>query len=194
MQESVFKTAVFALTAFYAAVRAVYQMQYRRRHKKLRVHMLRESVLVTLVAVFWWGPTALYAFTTWIDFASIALPDWLRISGGIGMFVSIVFFWRVHSFLGKRWSPVLELEHDHTLIQDGPFRRLRHPMYSAIFASILFQFPLCANWIVFIPALASFLLLCVIRIPSEEAMLQKEFGSAYRDYSSRSWRLIPWIY
>ncbi|HMY46760.1 MAG TPA: isoprenylcysteine carboxylmethyltransferase family protein [Leptospiraceae bacterium] len=193
MLEFCFKIATLLLTLFYAAVRSIYQYRYNQKHKKRRVHFLRESFLVTLVAVCWWGSTGLYVFTNFLENGSFHLHTIARIAGGCIMFASIVYFWRVHSFLGKHWSPVLEIEHEHTIIETGPFRTVRHPMYSAIIVSILSQGLLTANLFVLIPSLVSFLFLCWIRIPAEEKMLEEEFGEEYAKYKSRTWIFFPWV-
>ncbi|MEM1397187.1 MAG: isoprenylcysteine carboxylmethyltransferase family protein, partial [Pseudomonadota bacterium] len=56
---------------------------------------------------------------------------------GIVLFLSgLWFFWRSHVDLGRNWSVTVELREDHSLITQGVYKYIRHPMYSAIW---LFQ-------------------------------------------------------
>ena len=191
MSEQSYKIICLSLALLYALVRAPYQWQYRAREKRLRVSQLRESILVTVVAVCWWGVSALYVFTDVLSAAAICVSDWIRLSGALTMLLGILFFWRVHHYLGRHWSPVLEMGHGHELVEGGPYKRIRHPMYTAIWISILGQSILCANWALAISSSASFLVLCLLRIPDEEAMLSRELGDPYLRYISRTGRLFP---
>ena len=37
-------------------------------------------------------------------------------------------------YLGKNWSGMVTVKHDHELIRSGPYRFVRHPIYSGILA------------------------------------------------------------
>lgn len=193
MPEQFYKIICFALIACYALVRAPYQWRYKPSSKKKRISALREAVLVSLVTLGWWGSSALYVFSDILNAGRVQLPDWIRIFGAVLMLAGIVFFWVVHHFLGTRWSPVLELDAEHTLIESGPYRHIRHPMYSAIWLSIFGQSFLCANWLLALGAAGTFLVLCWIRIPDEERMLEAELGAEYRSYKERTGMLLPRI-
>lgn len=191
MSEQFYKILCLTLALVYALIRAPYQWKYRARDKKLRISHVRESILVSVVAVCWWGVSAGYVFTDLLAAANVPMPDWLRLFGGGLMLCGILYFWRVHHYLGNHWSPVLEVGHAHKLVDSGPYRRIRHPMYTAIWISILGQSLLCANWALGLSASASFLLLCLLRIPDEEAMLSRELGPAYAEYVLRTGCLFP---
>ncbi len=72
----------------------------------------------------------------------------------------------------------------------GPYRWIRHPMYS--FGAILFAayFLLTANWFIGLASGVSFALLA-IRTREEEANLIKRFGDDYRAYRERAGRVLP---
>ena len=77
-----------------------------------------------------------------------------------------------------------------TLVTSGPYRLIRHPMYSAAliltFAAALFA----ANVIVFVGGILMFTLLAA-RSQVEERRLVEKFGDAYRAYQSRTGRFLP---
>ncbi len=81
---------------------------------------------------------------------------------------------------------------DAVLITQGPYRYIRHPMYTAVllgcFAFVIIYF----NFI----RLSFFILLfinLVIKLHWEESMLKKKFDG-YRKYSEATHKLIPFIY
>lgn len=80
-----------------------------------------------------------------------------------------------------------------SLIEDGPFRYIRHPRYAAVLAmriGLALAFASLAAWL-----LAPIWSLVILRrIKLEERHLQAVFGSAYDAYARRTARLIPGLY
>ena len=64
-------------------------------------------------------------------------------------------------------------------------------MYAAFIVFGVAQVLLLPNWLAGPSALAAVALLCVIRIPDEEAMMCEFFGQEYRDYMTRTGGVIP---
>jgi protein-S-isoprenylcysteine O-methyltransferase Ste14 len=79
------------------------------------------------------------------------------------------------------------------LVISGPFRHVRHPMYSAV---VLMSFGLSLilfNWVLLVFTLV-FLAVIIRMIPLEEIQLTLAYNGEYRSYQSRTRRLIPWVY
>ena len=95
-----------------------------------------------------------------------------------------------HAVLGRFWSPYLQLRPGHRLIAEGPYARIRHPMYSTILGWMMSLGLVAANWVPFI-----FAALCalnfMLRIRGEEKMMLQQFGDEYREYMKRTGRLLP---
>jgi protein-S-isoprenylcysteine O-methyltransferase Ste14 len=117
-------------------------------------------------------------------------PLWLRWSGVVLGITSVGLFAWTHSVLGRFWSPYLQLRPGHRLIADGPYARIRHPMYSAIVGWMISLGLVAANWIPFAFAALSTLNF-ILRIQGEEKMMLREFGENYREYMKRTGRLLP---
>jgi protein-S-isoprenylcysteine O-methyltransferase Ste14 len=133
----------------------------------------------------------LYFLTPWIDFASTPLPIWLRWSGaGIICFGIALFGW-AHQALGRNWTAILALSNEHELVQSGPYRVVRHPMYSAFFIIGIGFFFLSANWLAGIIYLGPLLVMYLSRVTPEETMMLERFGEPYRQYMKRTGRLLP---
>jgi protein-S-isoprenylcysteine O-methyltransferase len=96
--------------------------------------------------------------------------------------------------LGRFYTRTLLTTTDHRIVQDGPYRLIRHPGYSGSLLVWIGAGLAVSNWI----ALALVTLACtaayLYRIKSEETMLIDAFGQAYLDYCQKTKRLIPFVY
>jgi protein-S-isoprenylcysteine O-methyltransferase Ste14 len=132
-----------------------------------------------------------YLFTPALAFADYRLPaaaPWC----GLGVMLGALWlFWRSHADLGRNWSVTLEVRRGHELVRHGVYRRVRHPMYAAIFLWCLGQGLLLPNWLAGWSALATFSLMYFLRTPREERMMCEVFGDAYRQYMAETGRLVP---
>jgi protein-S-isoprenylcysteine O-methyltransferase Ste14 len=126
----------------------------------------------------------------WMRPFSIPYPQlamWL--GAGLGL-AGLVFLIWVHRHLGKEWSVSLQLNQDHRLVQSGPYARIRHPMYTALFTVYLGLALITANYLVVL-AMVLLILSAAARIPREEQMLIERFGDAYREYIRKTGMLLP---
>ncbi len=129
---------------------------------------------------------------SWFLWSQFPIPALLRIIGVItGLFSIPLLIW-THKTLGKYYAPVLELKEGHTLINEGPYTFVRHPMYSVFILFTLSMALITTNLFVMI-----FTLIVVIPFPfiarKEEQMLLNELGSEYEDYMKRTGRFFPMI-
>ena len=157
----------------------------RTREDRLTVPLATSmSVLVTiagLVHVF--APQR----TRW---ATLPTPTWSRWVGvGLGI-VSLPLFAWTHHALGKNWSAALVTKKEHTLVSSGPYRWIRHPMYTALILQYVAFLLVSANWVIGIAGLG-ISVLCVARVGEEEALMVDEFGDQYRAYMQRTGRFLP---
>ncbi len=136
-----------------------------------------------------------YVLSPWLDAADYGLPA--KAAAAAGVLGTVVFaaalwlLWRSHADLGRNWSAALEIRESHSLVTEGVYRRVRHPMYAAHLLWAVAQALLLQNWIAGPAFLASFLPLYVLRVPREERMMLDHFGEEYRSYMRRTGRLIP---
>src|SRR5689334_9527185 len=98
---------------------------------------------------------------------------------------------RVH--LGRYWSGIITVKEGHNLIRTGPYRLVRHPIYTgfvtATFGSALVSGRLAA-YIGFALVLAAIL----FKVSREEAVLRQQFGDEYRTFENEVAGLVPFIY
>ncbi len=118
---------------------------------------------------------------------TIAVP----IAGVAFLLFGLWLFWRSHSDLGRNWSVTLEIREEHGLVTGGVYRRVRHPMYTAIFLIYIAQALLIHNWIAGPAGFVAFLVMYVIRVPIEESMMRERFGEVYERYVAMTGRILP---
>ncbi|MBN1920979.1 MAG: isoprenylcysteine carboxylmethyltransferase family protein [Anaerolineae bacterium] len=149
--------------------------------------------IVLRLLLFLWMVTAvvLYAvYPPWFRVLTVPLPLWLRwVGAGLALLSVPLLAW-VHSALGRHWSTSLQFKTEHRLIQTGPYRWVRHPMYTVLF-SFFIGLGLLSAHIVMLGLAALAVTVVGVRIPKEEAMMVAQFGEEYRTYMQHTGRLLP---
>jgi len=193
--KGIFKTVYFLGLLAEMLIRIPHERQRRQTRVVVdRVTGLERLLLALMVMGLFFLP-ALYVFTPWLNRADYRLsPRGTARAGGIGtalLALAVLLFWRSHTDLGRNWSPSLQIRARHTLITDGVYRSIRHPMYASIWFWGIAQTLLLQNWIAGWAGLVLFLPMYVLRVPREEQMMLEQFGAAYRVYMNQTGRVIP---
>jgi protein-S-isoprenylcysteine O-methyltransferase Ste14 len=175
----------------YVSIRGVFGGRTKRNEKVVSRADTRDRALVAVVFLGSIILPALYLFTAWLGFADYHLPAFIPWCGAVVMVIALWLFWRAHVDLGLNWSITLEMRKDHELIVHGLYRRIRHPMYAAIFLFAVAQALLLQNWLAGWAGFVTFAILYLVRTPREEKMMCEFFGESYRDYMQRTGRLWP---
>jgi protein-S-isoprenylcysteine O-methyltransferase Ste14 len=150
--------------------------------------LVRRFIIIPLLIISIWVYFILNP--PWMQISIIPIPRTILWIVTIVGFISCAFLTWVHLCLGKEWSANLELHDGHTLIKSGPYSKIRHPMYTALFAIYLCIALISCNFFIlffFISAIISL----IIRLPEEEKMLITEFGDAYKSYMLKTGIFLP---
>lgn len=94
--------------------------------------------------------------------------------------------------LGRNWSGVVTLKEDHELVQRGPYRFVRHPIYTGLqgmFLGTAIAFGRLAPFIAVPLVFVSFW----IKLSQEERLMLKQFPDDYPDYQRQVKRIIPFL-
>ena len=168
---------------------------YMRKHRQDRTAIFREEGIAVGLLASLWGIAILlpffHIFTHWLDFADYDLPAW---AGWIGVATFVLALWllfRSHADLGRNWRVTTELREGHTLVTNGVFRYIRHPMYSAHWLWGIAQALLIHNWIAGLASLVILLPMYLLRVKREEQMMLEQFGEEYRLYMKQTGGIIP---
>jgi len=150
--------------------------------------------LGTFVALLWplgffLLPTVAYHWPAFPDFPGSwvvqLLGVLLEIAGGL-------LFSAAARALGSQMTPAIQVQQGHQLLQSGPYRRIRHPVYTAIIAIAL------AQTLLFLSPLAALLTLLMVGLAEYRARLEESllsspeaFGATYEAYMARTGRFLP---
>ena len=129
--------------------------------------------------------------TSWFASFQMTASISLRAAGLLGYFAGILLLWWIHAALGTNFSQKLEVFENHQLITVGPYKYVRHPMYTQFLLWVVFQGLLLANSFVLVFGLAAWVFFCCVRLPPEEKMMRKKFGDEYDRYALKTGRLFP---
>jgi protein-S-isoprenylcysteine O-methyltransferase Ste14 len=132
-----------------------------------------------------------FMFTPLLNFADYHLPKCLGWIGTAIFAMALLLLWRSHADLGRNWSPIPQIRQEHSLITDGIYRHLRHPMYAAHLLWAIAQGLLLENWLAGWAFLVVFVPMYLLRVPKEEQMMLLQFDEQYHQYISRTGRIIP---
>ena len=118
---------------------------------------------------------------------------WVVPAGAVIQASALWFAIRARKTLGKHWSGELTVKEGHEIVMSGPYRVLRHPIYTGILGMGLGTAVISNSWHAFIGfAVMSFAYWRKIRM--EERWLLDHFGSAYAEYRAKTWSLVPLIF
>lgn len=190
MNSDIFKLIYFIELVLISVVRSLGTTKYRKlttakdRTTKLDMIMLGINGLAMIVPL-------VYVFSKVFNFADYFLPDWLRWIGVVLFAGAAVLLWKTHQDLGRNWTPTLGLREEHTLVTEGIFKYIRHPMYSAHLLWAVALPLILTNWIAGFSFLIAQIPLFLLRVGAEEQMMLDQFGDQYRDYMKNTGRLFP---
>jgi protein-S-isoprenylcysteine O-methyltransferase len=119
------------------------------------------------------GSVPLAALAAALCFFGILLAIWARLQ------------------LGRNWSPAPALKEKHELVTSGPYKRIRHPIYTGIIMAMLGSALASPAWLV---VLIVFTAVFVWRVHVEEGLMMKEFPNHYLEYKKHTWALVPWVW
>ncbi|MGC1420544.1 MAG: isoprenylcysteine carboxylmethyltransferase family protein [Acidimicrobiales bacterium] len=94
--------------------------------------------------------------------------------------------------IGRNWSGVVTLKLDHELMQSGPYRFARHPIYTGLLTMGLgsaLQYDEPFSFIL----LAVVIVMLVFKIRLEEKLMTESFPDEYPQYRRRVKAVVPYI-
>jgi protein-S-isoprenylcysteine O-methyltransferase Ste14 len=122
----------------------------------------------------WWPSLTLMWIALGLEVAGVAFAIWAR------------------EHLGKLWSGTVTLKEGHHIVQSGPYRLARHPIYTGILTGIV-GVVLARGDLASVAALVLFALGVARKIAIEEKLLSSRFGDEYAAYRAKVRAIIPFI-
>ncbi len=185
------------LLAVLAASGFAISIYFRHRADRAggRVSRLNDGRRFVALQMLWFlallGSLLLYLVQpAWIGWARLELPLWTRWLG-VGLAAAALpgFVWLL-SHLGDNITPTASVRREHRLVITGPYRFIRHPLYTFGTLWWLGMSLVMSSWWVALLTVITFIAL-TRRTVDEEASLIERFGDDYRNYMARTPRYLP---
>jgi protein-S-isoprenylcysteine O-methyltransferase Ste14 len=130
---------------------------------------------------------------TWLAFASLAFPAWLRWTGIAFAILGFALLQWAQMTLANSWSDTPRMMKEQALVTIGPYRTIRHPIYTAFLLILGSTLLISSNWLIGLCWLGMTTLEVISRIGFEESLMIEFFGDRYREYMKTTGRLLPKI-
>lgn len=127
----------------------------------------------------------------WMEWSSLSLPTWLRWVGVVAGLGTLPMIYWVMISIGKNVSETVRTKEGHTLVSHGPYRWIRHPLYTVATLAFVSLGVVASNWFIMAIALVAFLGIAIFVVPKEENELVHKFGAAYQEYQLRTGKFTP---
>ena len=122
----------------------------------------------------------------------IPLAPWPFWTGAALTAAGLLFTVWARTHLGRNWSGTITLKENHELVTSGPYRFVRHPIYTGLLLAFIGSALARGEWsglVAVALAFASFWRKLLL----EEQWMREQFGIAYDDYRRRVAALVPFI-
>lgn len=174
----------------------------RRMHRVLIPTQRRERLMwmvwVPLVAA-WIAMPFVASAQDPTDHAWIGVPvfanSWrvfaiMRIAAAGVAVVCLLLSIRCWRHMGRDWRMGIDPEFEGRLIMNGPFAKVRHPIYALSVALMLCSVVVIPTRIMLVIA-AVHITLMYLKARNEEVFLLEKHGQAYSEYCRRTGRFLP---
>jgi protein-S-isoprenylcysteine O-methyltransferase len=110
---------------------------------------------------------------------------WALLAGGLAV------RWTAILTLGRLFTVDVAVHRDHSVVQTGLYRRIRHPSYTGLLVAFLGVGVFFGNWLSLLVLLIPVTLAVINRVATEERALLEALGPEYASYCARTSRFFP---
>ena len=150
-------------------------------------HILRPllgiPILIGFFAYIIWPP-----LMQWSQITIQPILRWAGLAIAIGGVALLVW---VQKHLSRNFTGTVQIRPGGAVIQTGPYKYVRHPMYWSFLLLGAGMLLLTANWFLGGGFIAIILIVMIVRTPIEEAKLHEAYGEEYANYSKRTGKFFP---
>jgi protein-S-isoprenylcysteine O-methyltransferase Ste14 len=131
--------------------------------------------------------------TRWLGGAVAARGAWMAPAGLVLTVAGIGFCLWARFVLAGNWSGTVTVKQDHELVVSGPYRVVRHPIYTGLLLAMIGTGLAIDRW----RAVLAVLLVAfafVRKIRTEEGFMTETFGLRYEAYARMTAALVPGVW
>jgi protein-S-isoprenylcysteine O-methyltransferase Ste14 len=194
MNENIFRILAAAILITGIGISSYYRRKADKDTGEKIPRKVDGSVMMAAIKIggliLWLTPLVYLLNPSWMNWSKIGLPESIRWLGvGIGLFSVVGIYW-LFSSIGSGITPTSATREQHHLVTSGPYRWVRHPLYT-VGTCMFIAFGLMAdNWFIASLGMLAFIGMA-IRTQKEEANLIEKFGNEYREYMKHTGRFFP---
>ena len=107
--------------------------------------------------------------------------------------LGIVLAWKAIRSLGRQWRVDAGLNPDHELVQTGPYKIVRHPIYASMLCMLLMGIAAIGTLPMWPIALALSVAGIEIRVRTEDGLLRGRFGDQFEAWRGKVPAYIPFV-
>jgi protein-S-isoprenylcysteine O-methyltransferase Ste14 len=121
-------------------------------------------------------------------------PEWWSFASSVSFFVlACLLSWSGARALGRQFRIDAAVDLNHELVRSGPYRLVRHPIYTSMLCVMLGTGLLVSPLYLLLLAVFVFLAGTEIRMRVEDALLASRFGEQFKEYQLAVPRLVPFL-
>lgn len=125
---------------------------------------------------------------------SVSIEIVLTILAGCLAIASVWLALSAVKTLGKQWDYKAQIIEGHELIVSGPYKIVRHPIYSGMFGLLIITgYSMTQLW-TYVIAIVLYFIGTIFRIKVEERLLTQHFGDEYKNYKQKVPAFIPFLF
>lgn len=162
----------------------------KRKRTKQRESVLQRFTYVLPIALGWFIMNGYILPGHWFHVRFLPATDTIAWTGVALTALGIAFAFWARFHLGSNWSGVVTLKEDHELIRTGPYRTVRHPIYSGILLALIGT-AVAIGEIRALLAVAMIWTSFYIKARREESLLATEFGSRFAEHQQHTGMFFP---
>jgi protein-S-isoprenylcysteine O-methyltransferase Ste14 len=177
----------FAISGYHRRRAAARDSSVSSRDENVRLRLLRAAIGLPTFTVL-----AGHLITPeHFEWASFGAPDAIRWLGVVVSAATLPLLGWLFRHLGHNVTTTTLVKETHSFVQTGPYRWVRHPLYSTGVLTLTGFGLALGNFVILGMATIFVIAWLTIVIPREEAELIGRFGEPYQDYRRRTGALIP---
>jgi protein-S-isoprenylcysteine O-methyltransferase Ste14 len=173
---------ILASIASIATFAVVAQLSRARGLARRGETVARSGGLAHYVAYFFFVPYVVIAARPGPE---IEIPEPLRWIGLAFIVAGVAFSLWAIATLGRHYDLELEIHRDHELVRTGPYRFVRHPVYTGLGLHFAGACLATGNLLLIAGTLLVTYPALYLRARTEERLLRQRFGAAYDEYARR---------
>ena len=131
--------------------------------------------------------------TTWLERHLLPRQEWMLEAGALLVIAGLALAIWARLILAGNWSGTVTLKHGHELIHTGPYRWVRHPIYTGLIAAMLGN-AVAIDEVRGVLALGIITAAFLKKLRTEEAFMIEAFGARYADYRAHTAALLPGVF